>query len=351
MDATVIAELELGPNEVERAQRLHREAVVFDASAVVYRKNQDLPTRWDRYTEGGITGTNHTVTDPDAGLTEALSQINDCRRWIDDHPDKLLLCLSADDIREAKTTGKGGIIFGPQDTAFLEKDLGRVGTFYDLGVRIMQLTYQTRNTVGDGCGEPNATGLTSFGRDVVAEMEQLGMLVDLSHTSHETSFDTIDRASKPVVLTHAHPAALTPHIRAKSDGLLKAVADTGGVVGLTTLSTFVQLQGRRVRPGVKDYLAHVDYLLELLGPDAVGIGSDLDETATEADIMALPNQEFVSTWLGDFGWDGHLVANLTEAVELPNITLGLVSLGLDDQTILKILGGNFLRVFEETTRR
>jgi len=335
------------PDLAERARRLHRDAVVIDASSVVYRKGQSRPVRWDRYTDGGVTATNHTVTDPDAGLAEALGQVNDCRRWIEANADKVRLCLTADDIRAAHASGTGGIVFGPQDTAFLDRDLGRLGTFYDLGVRILQLTYQQRNTVGDGCGEPSPGKLSRFGIDLVREMEQTGVLVDLSHTSEATSFDVIDRATRTVVLTHAHPYALTPHIRAKSDALLKAVAETGGVIGLTTLSTFVQLDTTGRRPTIADYLAHIDYLVDLVGPDHVGIGSDLDESLSEADVLALPDQEFVATWFGPYTWQEHLVEGLTEAAELPAITAAMLGAGYDEATVRKILGGNFLRVFDD----
>lgn len=332
---------------LERGLRLHRESIVIDASAVVHRRGQRRPIRWDRYREGGITATNHTVSDPDLGWTGTIAQLGDGRRWLRDHADKVMLATTAADIEEAHRRSVGAVIFGPQDAGFLDFDLGRLHIAHDLGVRILQLTYQRRNCIGDGCQERNPGKLSDFGRAVVREMDELRMVIDVSHTSEATSFDVIENARRPVVLTHAHPAALTPHIRAKSDALLTEIAATGGVVGLTTLSTFVQLDDSARRPTVSDYLAHVDYLVELIGPDHVGIGSDLDESLSQEDVAALPNQEFVATWFGPYDWEGHLVEDLTEAVELPIIAVGLAERGYDDETIRKILGGNFLRVFRE----
>ena len=342
----VVKALGLDEDAVARALRVYNDTIVVDGSAVVFELGQTLPYRWDRYTAGGVTVTNHTVTMPDCSWIEAVAEITACRRWISDNSDKVTLCTTTSDIHRAKETGIGGIVFGPQDTSFLEKEIGRLDTVYDLGVRVLQLTYQHRNSVGDGCGEPNAGKLSRFGAEVVRRMEELGILVDLSHTSHPTSFDTIDRSTKPVVLSHAHPAALTPHVRAKSDELLKAIAATGGVVGLTSLSNFVKLRDDGSRPVLMDYIKHVDYLVNLLGPDHVGIGMDLDETNTEEEEVAQSGKypEFRER---EFSWDDHLVENLEEAVDFPNVALGLVSIGYDNETIAKILGLNFMRVFEQ----
>lgn len=332
---------------VERSLRLHRESIVIDGSSVVYGADSRLPVRWDRYTDGGVTATNHTVTTPDVGLEHALREVNDARRWIERNSDRVALCTSAADVRRAKEEGLGGVIFGPQDTAFLGTQLGNLGVFYDLGVRILQLTYQKRNFIGDGCGEQNPGKLSDFGRTAVREMQEHGYLVDLSHTSETTSFDALELAEKPMVLTHAHPTELTPTIRSKSDDLLRAVAETGGTVGITALSMFTRLSVDSPRPTLEDYLTHIDYLVELLGPDHVAIASDFDETTSEEEFAALPDQEFVQSWFGPYGYEGWLVDGYSSAAETPGITLGLLAKGYDEETIRKVLGGNFMRVMEE----
>lgn len=342
-----IARIGADEQTVERALRLHREAIVIDGSSVVYGAHTPLDTQWDRYSDGGVTATNHTVTTPDVGLQEALVEVNEARRWIESNADKVMLCTSADDVREAKRKKLGGVIFGPQDTKFLGKELNNLGTFYDLGVRVLQLTYQKRNYIGDGCGEPAPGKLSDFGRVALKEMQQMGYLVDVSHTSEATSFDVVERAEKPVVLTHAHPTALTPTIRSKSDDMLKAIAATGGTVGITALSMFTRLQESSVRPTLEDYITHIDYLVDLIGIDHVAIASDFDEITSREEYAAIPDQDFVASWFGPFGFDGWMVDGYSRASETPGITLGLIGRGYDDESIKKILGENFMRAMTE----
>lgn len=350
IDPAYAARVGASQDLVARAEQLHRQSIVVDGSSVVYEKSSTMPTRWDRYTRGGVTATNHTVTMPGVGFRGALAEVNASRRWIEANSDKVTLIETVADIERAHRDQLGGVIFGPQDTAFLEQDLDNVALFHDLGLRILQLTYQMRNFIGDGCGEVNPGTLSRFGIDAVKEIQRQGIVVDLSHTSEATSFDALSRAEAPMVLTHAHPTKLTPTIRSKSDDLLKAVAETGGVVGVTALSMFVRLNDSEVRPTVDDLITHIDYLVDLLGPDHVAIGSDFDETTAPESFALLPDQEFVASWFGPFGLEGWLVDGYSEAAQMPNVTLGLLARGYDEETIVKILGGNFMRVFQNVWR-
>lgn len=334
---------------VARALQLHRDSIVIDGSAVCFRKNLSAPVSYDRYTVGGVTATNNTVTMPAAGLERALDEVNWCRRWIDANPDKVKLVLTVDDIHAAHREGLGGIILGPQDTAFIGHDLSLIGTFYDLGIRVLQLTYQSRNSVGDGCGEPFPGRLSRFGVDAVREMNRLGIVVDVSHTSEESSLHAVEVSEKPVILSHANPAALTKSIRTKSDGMIKAIAESGGVIGLTCLSAFVRL--RPGRPTLLDWIEHVKYLVDLVGEDHVAIGLDLAEAMTEEDQKAGRRRypEF-ATLDNDLPWEDNEVEDLTVPAEIPNVTLALVAGGFTDDQIRKILGLNFLRAFGEVWR-
>ncbi|NED96501.1 hypothetical protein G1H11_14420 [Phytoactinopolyspora alkaliphila] len=321
-----------------RAQRLHRESLVIDASGVVACE----PEHFERTAAGGVDVVNHTVARPGQGLADSLAAINACRRWIDANSGKVRLGLTAQGILDARSEGKESIVLGPQHSEFLGTDLSRVGTFADLGVRVIQLTYQTRNWIGDGCGEPNPGGLSRFGRDVVAEMDRVGVVVDLSHVSHPTSFDAIEAAAGPVILSHAHPAAVTPHVRAKSDDLIKALADKGGVIGLTALSPFNALVPGRW-PGLNELRVHFEHLLELVGPDHVGIGFDFDETISYDSWLRSKkaNPELAT----EYSFEQRRIRDLQDSSDALNVTRVLVSIGLDDETIAKILGLNFLRVF------
>lgn len=324
----------------QRAADLHRRAMVVDCSSVVMQED----AHFERAQSGGVTATNHTVTHPAADFETAVLDMASCRRWISDHDEDGLLATTVADIQLAKQSGREAILFGPQNTEFIGTDMRKLEAAYELGVRILQLTYQRQNWVGAGCGEAHDAGLSTFGRAVVREMAELGIVVDLSHCGAETAAQAIAASPHPVIFSHAHPHAVTPHVRAKSDDLLRALADRGGVIGITALSAFLADPARpRERSGLGAFARHMAYLLELIGEDHVGIGLDFDETNTP-EKFAAARREHPELDTG-FGWDDKRIHDLTHAGEEMNVTRVLVSLGLSDVAILKILGGNFLRVF------
>jgi membrane dipeptidase len=326
------------------AEQLHRDSVVVDCSSVVKREPEHIV----RARTGGITATNHTVTHPASGLAEALDEINQYRRWIDENPDDVLLATTTAQIRQAKRDNREAIIFGPQNSEFIGNRLGLLDTFHDLGVRVMQLTYQRQNWIGSGCGEQRDSGLTHFGRAVVARMDELGIVVDLSHCGQVTGRDAIEASRNPVIFSHAHPAAIAPHIRAKDDDLLRALAERGGVIGITGLSTFLyDPDNPRSRPGLPSFVRHLRYLVDLIGIDHVGIGLDFDETIT----LEKWSEERVR-WPELYVWDfpERRARDLTNSADALNITRALVAAGFADDEIRKILGENFLRVFRTVWR-
>jgi len=334
------APLSLGSTDEARAAALHAAALVIDGSSVIKQEDE----HFQRAKAGGVTATNHTVTHPPSDFETAMVDMATCRRWISQHEADGLPATSVSHIREAKDTGREAIIFGPQNTEFIGTDLRRMEAAYQMGVRVLQLTYQRQNWVGSGCGEVRDGGLSSFGRSLVAAMDDLGVVVDLSHCGETTSADAIEASRNPVILSHAHPAAVTPHVRAKSDDLLRRLAASGGVVGITALSAFLEdpnQKGRR--PGIEAFVRHMEYLIDLIGVDHVGIGLDFDETNTP-EKFAAARREHPELDTG-FGWDDKRIHDLTHAGEEGNVTRALVSMGLPDDDITKILGGNFLRVF------
>ena len=339
----------LTADQEARAARIHAASLVIDCSSVVKQE----PTHIQRARAGGVTATNHTVVRPMSDLPTALREINSARRWIHANPDDVLLATSTGDIQDAKRTNREAIIFGPQNTEFVGTQLEHLGTAYDLGVRILQLTYQRQNWVGSGCGERHDAGLTTFGRAFVTEMNQLGIVVDVSHCGQVTGMDAVEASQAPVILSHAHPGRIAPHARAKDDELLRAIAASGGVIGLTAISMFLyDPEAPGVRPGLADFARHMRYLIDLVGVDHVGIGLDFDETNTPekyaADQRAHPE---IYTNTAAFGWDDKRIHGLTHAGEELAVTRVLVSEGLSDAEIQQVLGLNFLRVFAQVWER
>jgi membrane dipeptidase len=339
MASDVLAGITLTADEERRAADLHRRAIVIDGSSVV----KEEPEHFVRARDGGVTATNHTVVRPHDDFETAVLAMTGCRHWIDQNADKGLLATTTADIREAKASGREAIIFGPQNTEFIGTDLAKLEAAYVLGVRILQLTYQRQNWVGAGCGEARDGGLSMFGRDLVREMNALGIVVDLSHCGFQTAADAIELSSTPAIFSHAHPAAVTPHIRAKTDDQIRALAAKGGTMGITALSAFnADPAEPRRRQGLEAFRRHLGHLIDLVGVDHVAIGLDFDETNTP-EKFAAEKARHPELDTG-FGWDDKRIHDLTHAGEEGQVSRVLVSLGLSDEDVLKILGGNLLRV-------
>jgi membrane dipeptidase len=332
----------LSSSEQARVEKLHAEAIVIDASIVI----EMAPGHFDRSRSGGVTAINHTVTEPYADLASALRQVNSCRRWIEANSDKVLHATTVAHIHEAKASGREAIIFGPQDTEMIGLDLSLLGTFYDLGVRILQLTYQRQNWIGSGCGEKSDDGLSNYGRQFIKEMNQLGIVVDVSHCGQRTSVEAMEASEKPIFVTHSLCHSLSPHIRAKTDDTIRELGRHGGVMGITGLSPFLYYPDRpTTQPDIARVVEHIDHIVELAGIDSVGIGLDFDETFTPEKRAKFAGKH--GSLLGEWPWGERRCKTLNDAAEFPNVTAGLVKRGYSDEDISKILGGNWLRVMKE----
>ncbi len=294
---------------------------------------------------GKVTAANHTVTWPEVGWEQAKQQIQESLDWVTANPDDLILIKKLADLDEAYASGRVGMILGPQDSEFLENDIAKLHELYDMGLRVMQLTYQNRNCVGDGCGVADAGPLTSFGREVVAEMNKLGILVDLSHVSIATGWSAMEVSTKPVAYTHAVANEVTPHARSKPDAQIKAVAEMGGVIGVPAASSLTQ-RTPQVQPDKDDFFAHVDYLVNLVGIDHVAIGLDFDQNNTEEAYNAWHDAHpelDVNGFKFNFS-DVHVKGyeDLSCWTQLYQDTLDR---GYSVEEAAKIVGGNWYRLF------
>lgn len=327
-----------------QAADIHSAALVVEGSTVIELSDAHL----ERIRRGGVTAVNHTVSRPYANTLEALHDINRCRRWIDAHSDQVLLALTVADIERAKAEGKEAVILGPQDTEMIGVDLDLLGTFRDLGVRILQLTYQRQNLLGAGCGEAEDNGLTLAGKRFVAEMNELGILVDVSHCGEATGLGAMEASSTPVVVTHSFCNVLSPHIRAKSDDFLRALAAQGGVLGITTLSGFLYYpEDPDRRPDLSRFVEHVSHIVDLVGVDHVAIATDYDETWTEEMRIAQLADPKQANLLGGFGWTDRRAIGMDDAGDFANFTTALLDGGFAPDEVTKILGRNWLRVFDQ----
>jgi membrane dipeptidase len=242
-------------------------------------------------------------------------------RFITTHGEYFVRVDGPEDLARAKDSGKIGIILGMQDANHL-RSLDDVETFYRMGQRLMQLTYNSENLLGSGCMARPDRGLTAFGRDVVARMNSIGMAIDISHCGQRTSIDAIAASNRPVLITHSNCRALVPGVaRCKPDEVIQAAARRGGVLGITAVRHFVRSAGRA---SIEDVLDHFDHATRLVGVEHVGVGSDFD-------LDAHPSYD---------------IPGLNHTTRVYELTEGLIRRGYSDTHIGLMLGGNFQRALQ-----
>src|SRR5690606_12762859 len=224
-------------------------------------------------------------------------------------------------------------------------DIDLIQIAYLCGLRIMQPTYNEENALGYGCLE-NDQGLKAFGRICVREFNRLGMVPDLSHVGQRTALDVIEASETVSIISHGNPRALNDNPRCISDDVIRAIAGVGGVMGISTYSSFCETTFG-VRPTLKDVLDHISYVAELVGVDHVGLGTDKFEGRTELSFLRAMVRKYPEVLRDYMDATSRHAEGLTSSRDLPKITQGLIDRGFSDEEILKILGGNFMRVFKE----
>jgi len=300
-------------------------------------------SNWDRNTleevrRGGVHGINATCAVWE-GTLETIRNIGDWLVLQNDSPDLARLVTSASEIREAAADGVVGVVLGFQNTSPFEQDYSTVEIFHKLGVRIAQLTYNIQNYVGGSCYDPDDSGLTRFGGRIVEEMNRVGMLVDLSHVGNRTSLDAIHHSLKPVSITHANPLWFSDTPRNKPDEVMQAVVDRGGVVGACLYPNVIG-GAETTREAFCDMVIR---LVDQLGPDHVAIGSD---SARNWDSSYV-------TFLRDGRWKPKQNVQWPEwsawfqsPEDFPALANALSDRGLPDEVLTKVLGENWLTLFE-----
>lgn len=298
----------------------------------------------------GVTAVNYTVPHPQADLRRCLREIGETLDVIDAHSDVLTLIRSADDIERAKREHRVGMILGPQNALPCEEDPHCFRVLRELGVLIMQLTYNERNGFGDGVTVADDRGLTPLGRRAVTEMDRVGMTIDLSHCGDRTTRDVIEASAHPVLITHANARALHPSPRNKPDDILRALAARGGVIGLTLWSPMLAYDRH---PGLPDFVRQVAYVADLIGIEHVAIGTDHSEGTPRAqwELDFGPNGRYPSV-TGNLGpwyrYETRFADGGSSVTDFPAIARAIATLGLSEQELGGVLGANLLRVFRAT---
>lgn len=261
----------------------------------------------------------------------------------------------ADDIERVHREGRRGLILDFQNTTPYGDDLSRIEHFHNLGVRMVQLTYNLRNLVGDGCTEAYQGGLSHFGREVVRRLNALRTLVDISHCSEQVGWDALEISAAPIVVSHSSSKAVCYHDRGKTDALAKAVADRGGFFGVVVIPGFIS---NSKEPTLDDFCRHVEHLVNVCGIEHVGIGTDKAGPGPGTDSMITYPPDMPKRRADTFDWAGFRDEEhrLTPDYHLngyenfgdwPNLTVALARWGFNEEELRALLGLNFLRVFRE----
>lgn len=307
----------------------------------------------DEIRSSGMRGCVITVGNPALHGAEAFldmrREIEAYDRHIAAHPDRLSHAKSVADFDRAAARGAIGLVYYTQNATPIEDDVGRLDVLHELGVRIVQLTYNTRNLVGDGCLERTNAGLSKFGLEVVERLNELGMLVDVSHCGEATTLDGIRFSKVSAVMTHTGCKAVFDHPRNKTDEALRALANKGGVIGIYQINPYL---GANERNGLDDYLAHVDHAINVAGIEHVGIGSDREHRRipdTEEEKRKLIDEiaQLRPVTAATFRWP-FFISELNHPKRMETIWRALERRGRTATEIERILGENFYRLFKET---
>lgn len=320
------------------SDELHRDAVVIDGLIIA---------NWSRAVfedmrRGGLTAANCTCCVWE-NFRGAMDNIAAWKGMFREHADLITQVFTTDDIRRAKSEGRTGIILGWQNVSGIEDRIDYLALFKALGVGVIQMAYNTQNLVGSGCYESRDGGLSDFGREVVAEMNRVGILCDLSHVGANTSRDVIEVSTKPVAYSHCLPSGLKAHPRNKSDDELRFIAERGGFIGVTMFPAFLK---RGTESTVDDYVEAIDYVIDIAGEDCVGIGTDFTQGYERPFFDWLTHDKGYARKLTEFG-DIVNPEGIRTIGEFPNLTAAMHRAGWNEARIRKVIGGNWLALLDE----
>lgn len=318
------------------AAEVLRSSIAWDNHACMPLRPFDetfLP-QLERCRRAGYTTVTLNVGFGELTAVDHLRMLAHLRHWLQARPQQYRIIKTVDDISEAKESGQLAVCFDIEGMNAIEDQLSLIQLYYDLGVRWMLIAYNRNNHAGGGCQDQDG-GLTEFGRQAIEEMVRVGMVPCCSHTGYRTARETIDHSPKPVIFSHSNPRALWDHPRNVPDDLMRACAARGGVVGINGIGIFMGQNDNSTEAMVRN----IDYAVQLLGDDHVGIGLDycfdsreLDEYLAENPVMFPPSM----------GYECGL--KMVEPERLPAVVEALIARGYGAGSLSKILGGNLLRV-------
>lgn len=299
--------------------------------------------------DGGVDAVHVTITYHET-FRETVLVIEQWNRWFEQYPDLIFQGRTADDVHRARETGRTAIFFGSQNPSCIEDDIGLVEVMHTLGLRFMQLTYNNQSLLASGCYEDNDTGLTRMGRQVVSEMNRVGLVVDMSHSGERSTFEAIEHSTRPITISHANPASWHKALRNKSDDLLRALGQSGGFLGLSAYPHHLKDGSKCTLQSWCDMAA---LAIDLVGSQNVGIGTDLCQDQPDSIVEWMR----VGRWTKAIDYGEGSAANagfpampnwFHDNRDLAGFREGLLASGLDLATIDGVMGDNWHAFFDKS---
>ncbi len=298
--------------------------------------------------EGDVDAVHVTIAYHE-NFRETVANIEQWNSLFERFADLIFQGKTGDDVRLARETGRTAIFYGFQNPSPMEDDIRLVEILHTLGARFMQLTYNNQSLLGSGCYETNDTGITRMGREVIEEMNRVGLVVDMSHSAERSTLEAMEISSRPIVITHANPGFWEPALRNKSQAVLEGLAQTGGMLGLSLYPHHLKAKGDCTLQSFCEMIART---AEIMGVDHIGLGSDLCQDQPDS----------VVEWMRAGRWTkkidyGEGSANYAGFPPMPgwfkdnrdfnNIEQGLLDVGFNAEDTAKVMGNNWLGFFDD----
>lgn len=296
--------------------------------------------------DSGVNAVQVTLGGIELSPSDWEAVVRDAAHWVGRAraSEDMQICTTADELTETFRARKVGLLLGLQDAAPIGKDLERINTLYNFGVRVVQLTFNTRNFLGDGCTERDQSKLSKFGVEVVRRFNELGIIVDVSHSGYLTTLDAIEISERPVAITHSSCQAVAAHPRAKSDEQLRALRDRDGYFGVLVVPFFVAPGGGANLEGIVRHVAHA---ANIVGIERVGIATDWGGWSPDfpREIQQLARAQLASHGFSQSEMPafGEIIPEFAAWEQWPNLTQGLLAHGFSDEEVSGLIGGNWLK--------
>ena len=299
--------------------------------------------------EGSVDAVHVTIAYHE-NFRETVLNVEKWNRWFERFPELIVHAKSGDDVRQAKIDGRTAIIFGFQNPSPIEDDIGLVEIWHTLGARFMQLSYNNQSLLATGCYEAEDPGITRMGRQVIKEMNRVGMVIDMSHSAERSTLEAIEISERPIAITHANPAFWHAALRNKSDTVLKALAGSGGMLGFSMYPHHLKGKSDCTLDSFCDMIART---AEMMGTEHIGIGSDLCQDQPDSVVEWMR----VGRWTKEIDYGEGSADNagfpaqpdwFRDNRDFGKISEALKNKGFSDADVAGIMGENWLRFYDRS---